>query len=356
MGGIFSELRMNNSKSILLGLICLLFLIGAARAQDTTRVLFIGNSHTYYNDMPQLFADLSESGGHPVEVGSNTLGGYTLEGHAVNYTTLHMIRMGIWNYVVLQENSQYPVIEYTRYNSMYPAIRYLDSLITDSNGRTAIFLNWAWRFGGQAEVDGHLSPYFQDYFQMQDTMTSACTEIATEVEAVLAPLGEAWRTAVTWDPELVLWNPDNYHPALNGSYLGACVFYASFYNESPVGLSYYGGLSEDEALFLQEAAWETTTDIDMIDDRLPSTMELSQNYPNPFNAETRIDYTLSESSRVIVTVYDLLGRKVETLRDGTQTPGEHSVVWNANDFSSGIYFYKVQAGKFNISRKMILLK
>ncbi len=327
-----------------------------AQAPDTLKVLFLGNSHTYFNDMPQLFANLSESGGHPVIIDSNTPGGHTLEQHSNNLTSLDKISLGIWDYVVLQENSQYPVINYLRYNSMYPAARELDSLITFFNGATAIFMNWGWRYGGQCEVNGHQSPVFEDYFHMQDSMTSACTEIAIELSAVLAPAGEAWRTAVTWDTTLVLWNPDNYHPALNGSYLTACVFYAIFYDESPVGLEYSGGLSDDEALFLQQAAWETLTDIDDKYVQLPSSFKLYQNYPNPFNASTTIQYSLSEPSDVVIEVYDLLGRKDETLVDEERQAGRHQVIWDASNYSSGLYFYRLLAGDVIESRKMALLK
>ena len=330
--------------------------ITSAWAQDTLKVLFLGNSHTYFNDMPQLFANLSESGGHPVIFDSNTPGGHTLEQHSNNPTSLNKISLGIWDYVVLQENSQYPVINYLRYNSMYPAARELDSLITFFNGTTTIFMNWGWRYGGQCEVNGHQSPLFEDYFHMQDSMTSACTEIAIELSAVLAPAGEAWRTAVTRDTTLVLWNPDNYHPALNGSYLTACVFYATFYDESPVGLEYSGGLSGDEALFLQQAAWETLTDIDDKYVQLPSSFKLYQNYPNPFNAQTTISFTLPKQQSVTLKIYDLLGREVETLVNEERQAGRHQIAWEAEDHSSGVYFYKLKAGKFVESKKMMLLK
>lgn len=331
------------------------------QAQDTLKVLFLGNSHTYYNDMPQIFANLSESGGHPTIIDSNTPGGHTLQQHSNNPTSLDKIRLGIWDYVVLQENSQYPVINYFRYNSMYPAARLLDSLITENNGTIAFFMNWGWRYGGQCEVDGYQSPFFEDYFQMQDSMTSAYTEIATELSAVLAPVGEAWRTAVTWDPDLVLWHTDNYHPALNGSYLTACVFYATFYAESPTGLEYYGGLTETEALFLQQAAWETVTDIDEDMTTLPLSIELYQNYPNPFNASTTISYNLPRDSQVLITVYDLLGRKVATLIDSYQRAGHNSVVWDSksdtgDNISSGVYFCRLSANGMASYKKMLLLK
>jgi hypothetical protein len=88
-------------------LIVLSCFAGTSRAQDDTlRVLFIGNSHTYYNDLPQLFYNLSLSGNHPVIKDMSAIGGYTLEQHSTNPTTLSKIAHGGWNYVVLQEQSQ----------------------------------------------------------------------------------------------------------------------------------------------------------------------------------------------------------------------------------------------------------
>lgn len=347
---------------IVMILVSILFLASAAIAQDDTlRVLFIGNSHTYFNDMPQIFADLAQSGGRVVIKDSSTPGGYTLEQHSTNPTTLNKIRLGTWDYVVLQENSQYPVINYLRYNSMYPASRYLDSLITFYNGITTFFMNWGWRYGGQCEVDGHQSPYFEDYFHMQDSMTSAYLEIATELEAVLAPVGEAWRTAVTWDSTLVLWHTDNYHPALNGSYLIACVFYATLFDASPVGLEYTAGLNPAEALFLQQAAWETLTDIDDEYMQMPSSVMLHQNYPNPFNSSTIIRYDLPHDAYVNLSIYDMLGREVETLIDAYQHAGLKNIIWDGRNssgeiVSSGVYFYKIQLGEISETRRLVFIR
>jgi hypothetical protein len=335
--------------------------VASLNAQDTTRVLFIGNSHTYTNDLPLLFANLSESGGRPVITDSSTPGGYTLEQHTTNPTTIDKITLGIWDYVVLQENSMYPAIEYTRYNSMYPASRYLDSLIIENDGNTAFFLTWGWRYGGQFDIDGHESPVFEDYFEMQDTLTSAYTEIAAELDAVLVPAGVAWATAVTWDPELVLWAPDNYHPALNGSYLAACVFYATFFDSSPVGLEYTAGLDPAEALFLQQAAWSIMTGIEDQPAGIPSSFELKQNYPNPFNSSTVISYNLPEDAQVILKIYDILGREIKTLVNSYQNAGRQLIAWDGTDntgqsVSSGVYFYRVQADDNFDIRKMVYIR
>ncbi|MCP4580458.1 MAG: T9SS type A sorting domain-containing protein [candidate division Zixibacteria bacterium] len=83
---------------------------------------------------------------------------------------------------------------------------------------------------------------------------------------------------------------------------------------------------------------------------------LAQNYPNPFNASTTIKYELPNQARVTIDIYDILGRKVTTLIDRQQQAGYHQAIWQADDFSSGMYFYKIQAGDYIESKKMLLLK
>jgi hypothetical protein len=88
----------------------------------------------------------------------------------------------------------------------------------------------------------------------------------------------------------------------------------------------------------------------------PNTFFLRQNYPNPFNAQTTISYSVAESGPVTLTIYNLLGQKVATLFDGVQTAGEHTVVWDAQNQPSGVYFYKISFNNFTKSEKMLLLK
>jgi photosystem II stability/assembly factor-like uncharacterized protein len=89
---------------------------------------------------------------------------------------------------------------------------------------------------------------------------------------------------------------------------------------------------------------------------LPSGLVLGHNYPNPFNALTTIQYALPEASTVTIEIYDILGRKIETLVQREQQVGYHQVVWDAKDVSSGMYFYRIQAGDYAETRKMVLLK
>lgn len=94
---------------------------------------------------------------------------------------------------------------------------------------------------------------------------------------------------------------------------------------------------------------------------MPNSYSLAQNYPNPFNPSTVISYSLPAPSHVNLSIYNILGQKVVTLIDSHQSAGHHSISWNGRNesskpVSSGVYFYRVEAGSFTQSRKMILLK
>ena len=97
------------------------------------------------------------------------------------------------------------------------------------------------------------------------------------------------------------------------------------------------------------------TDVEEVNS-LPHEFTLSQNYPNPFNASTQITFSLPEPQEVALTVYNLLGRKVETLLDDYQPAGVHHITFDASDLASGIYFYRIQAGETVESKRMVLLK
>lgn len=89
---------------------------------------------------------------------------------------------------------------------------------------------------------------------------------------------------------------------------------------------------------------------------IPEDFALYQNYPNPFNPATTIKFALPEASQVTVTVYNQLGEQVEQLTGGILEAGYHEITWNAMNYASGVYFYRIEAGNFNDIKKMMLLK
>jgi hypothetical protein len=89
---------------------------------------------------------------------------------------------------------------------------------------------------------------------------------------------------------------------------------------------------------------------------IPQTFTLDQNYPNPFNPTTMIRYSVPRAAQVSLTIYNVLGEKVATLYSGMQRAGTYEVNFNADRFASGVYFYRLEAGRFTSTRKMMLLK
>jgi uncharacterized repeat protein (TIGR01451 family) len=89
---------------------------------------------------------------------------------------------------------------------------------------------------------------------------------------------------------------------------------------------------------------------------LPSTYKLEHNYPNPFNGVTKIRYQLPEQVLVSVKIYDVMGREVATLVNGIQPPGIHETAWRPQEMASGIYFYRITAGRFSSVQRMLYLK
>jgi hypothetical protein len=89
---------------------------------------------------------------------------------------------------------------------------------------------------------------------------------------------------------------------------------------------------------------------------IPESFSISQNYPNPFNAATVIKYAVTTPGDVELSVYNVLGQKVETLIKGHHDAGEYSITWNANHVPSGVYFAKIESSERGQSVKMVLLK
>jgi hypothetical protein len=89
---------------------------------------------------------------------------------------------------------------------------------------------------------------------------------------------------------------------------------------------------------------------------IPATFALEQNYPNPFNPGTAISYQLPVDSYVKLRVYDIVGKEITVLVNEKQDAGRYQVEWNAKDYPSGVYFYKLETANFTDTKKMMLIK
>ena len=243
-------------NKILVSLFIILSSISSAQT-DTLKVLFLGNSYTSVYNLPLLVKNLSTANNQVLITDFNTPGGCTLEQHSTNETSLQKIRKGNWDFVVLQEQSQIPTIEYHKENSMYPAARRLNDSIKKYNScaTTLFYMTWGRRFGGQ-QCDNtgiNCSPDFVDFTHMQDSLESAYWGITNELNAQIAPVGIAWKKAITIN-DIILHATDDSHPNYSGAYLSACVFYSMIWDENSFENSFIGNLEQEIAHLLQSNA------------------------------------------------------------------------------------------------------
>jgi hypothetical protein len=213
---------------------------------ELIKILFIGNSYTFFNDLPRIFTELMASGGYIVVVGQETQGGWSLSDHYNSKETTKNIKSGKWDYVVLQEKS----VVINPETSMFPAVRSIDELTRKNGADTILFMTWGRR-------DGLPNLGNPDYASMQSQIEQNYREIGEELGLTVAPVGKAWELAHNLDPNLQLWHEDGSHPSPSGTYLAASVFYTIMTGNSPEGLEYTANLAPETAGLLQSFAAKT---------------------------------------------------------------------------------------------------
>ena len=211
-------------------------------AAPPRRVLFVGNSYTFYNGgIPNALNKLSRGRLDCVPCVS---GGKSLAWHYNQGNARQMIEAEKWDEVVLQD---YSLQTLDKLDLFHLFTRRFDEMIDRKGARTVLFMTWPRK----------------DRPQNGLKIYSAYEDAAKALDAKLAPVGLAWRASILQRPGLELYNADKSHPTPAGTYLAACVFYATLLNRSPVGLTSYvvddNGkpvitLKPGDAKFLQEIA------------------------------------------------------------------------------------------------------
>lgn len=219
-------------------------------------VLFLGNSYTGVNNLPELVYNFALANGDTLVYDSNTPGGYTFNLHRTNATTLSKIASRNWDYVVLQEQSQLPALPEAITGDDYspPHAIELNEIIkaNDSCTKVVFYMTWGRKFGDASFCGVH--PPVCTYDGMQHELRNTYLEMTVENEARVAPVGMGWKTVIDDDPSIELYAGDGSHPHINGSYLTACIMYATIYQKSPIGTSFISTLDSDLATYLQEKA------------------------------------------------------------------------------------------------------
>lgn len=225
------------------------------------RVLFIGNSYTYVNNLPQLLHDVAAAAHDTLIFDSNCPGGYTFFNHSVDATTIAKISLGNWDYVVLQAQSQEPSFSPAQVAAQtLPYAIGLDTLIKNHNpcATTVFYETWGRKFGDASNCASY--PPVCTYTGMQNRLKQSYLQFADTCHALFSPAGEAFRKSISLNPNLELYQSDQSHPSIEGSYLTACVFYELLYQKSVLTNSFNPGIGAATLNFLQQTAHAVVND------------------------------------------------------------------------------------------------
>lgn len=247
-------------RTIKLALV-LFFLSKNIISQTKKRVLFIGNSYTYANNLPQMVADIALSKSDTVVYDSSTPGGFTFQMHCANSITWQKIRSQKWDVVVLQAQSQEPAFSPTQVMSQtYPYAKQLCDSIRSANACTEIMFYMTWgRKNGDMSNCSTYSPVCT-YNGMQARLRESYTLFKDSFMTSMAPVGVAWKNFRNSFPLIDLYVPDESHPSVHGTYLAACVFYSSIFKKTTAGSNYYSTIPSNEAASIQTIASQTVLD------------------------------------------------------------------------------------------------
>lgn len=213
------------------------------REGPPAKVLFVGNSFTYYNNsLHNHYRKLVTAAGVVTDDGSRarimTISGGHLPEHAGGFE--RMVESDDWDVVIMQGHSLGPITEETA-GPFRDAAREFAGIARKHDARPVFFMTWA--YTGKPEMTAKLD--------------RAYSNIGRELDAQVVPVGLAFARVTTERPELALRIPDARHPTLTGTYLAACTFFAALHGQSPQGLAYDAGLGKVTATYLQQIAWET---------------------------------------------------------------------------------------------------
>ncbi len=236
-------------------LISLVYAAFALHGQTTKKVLFIGNSYTAVNNLPQMVSDMASSTGDILIYDSNTPGGYRFMDHASDQTTLAKINSENWDYVALQAQSQETSLSEAQMQAeVYPYAELLSNAICNNYecSQPLFYMTWGRKNGDTANCP--IRPWVCTYEEMDDIIKTTYIFMAESNEAELAPAGAVWRYIRENHPDIELYSGDGSHPSLAGSYAVACAFYAMIYKKDPTSVPWNSTLNETEANLIKAAA------------------------------------------------------------------------------------------------------
>lgn len=210
-----------------------------AVARDTLKVLFLGNSYTYYHTYPLIFKEIAWREGHYADCNIFISGGYTMKAHLANKHSMEQVDKGGYNYVMLQDQSILPTLNGTAHDA--GSSTYVGRMVkrvkeSSPEAKVSLEITWGRRYGnnnfGKYEEYLELYPaFYSDYDAMQNRLIEVVTAEAKQWGTMVTPVGLAWQIVMHERPDIVLYHTDNHHQSYAGSYLSAAVAYLTIYGE-----------------------------------------------------------------------------------------------------------------------------
>ena len=346
---------MRKSGKKTLTVACMLVCSLCAIGQTTKRVLFLGNSYTYANNMPGLVEDMAASAGRTLVFDMHAPGGYYLAEHLTDPVSLEKIAAGNWDHVVLQDQSMsmaYP----TTFMNFLPYDVKLDSTIKAHNSCSQVIFYSTW---GRKNGDTYLcSPpdcavdtwITRTYYQLDSTIESHYKFFADSLRSSMSPVGAVWRYIRQQHPSIELFVSDDSHPTLAGSYAAACCFYTVIFRSDPTFITFNSGLSSADAEVIKNAVKQVVYNqlldwnVGMYDDLLdPECLLLGSEgevnntgwsvFPNPVTTFLQIRFSTNVPERTL-EIYNSQGVLVKEL-DVTET-----TMIDFSAFPAGLYLLR----------------
>lgn len=315
---------------------------------DGYKVLFIGNSYTQVNNLPQVISTLAESTGDTLLYDSNTPGGYTFRQHLNNATTNALIQQGDWDYVVLQAQSQEPSFPDGQFmNETYPFAKQLCELVRQYNPSAKVVFYMTW---GRKNGDSDNCPYFPPlctYEGMDSLLYLRYMTMARDFEAGVSPVGALWHYLRDNNPNIELYASDGSHPSLAGTYAAACSFYTVFFHKNPCIINNDYTLSHDVANNIRIATENVVydslakwyVDVPMTIAAVPFTSSI-QLFPNPASNNISL---VADFVPTNISIYNMLGQLTHSLKAFTS----NEINIDISSLQNGLYLMQVTDNKQN---------
>ena len=230
--------------------------------QDTLRMLFLGNSYTYYHTYPAIFKEIAWREGHYADCNIFISGGYTMKAHLANPHSMEQVDKGGYDYVMLQDQSILPTLNGTADDAgsaeqMTKMIKRVRKSSPDA--KVSLEITWGRKFGNNnfgkyAKYIEKYPQFYSSYDAMQQRLMDVMTAEAEQNNAMLTPVGYAWQIVMHEREDINLYHKDNHHQSYAGSYLAAAVAYLTVYKQPFGNNAANCKLSPEIAAYLRSVA------------------------------------------------------------------------------------------------------